>query len=316
MTAGWRAPASPPRIRRQISVPGMSGSIRSSSTTSGAKLCTAASPFAPFSVGLHLEARRGQVVGQQLAQIGLVLDDQHAPVKVVCFCGYHLGRSVDACGDGLVTDEKKAGKLPGPRRGGPGAGFRRSRRGLVARPSHRRACSAGYTRRRNAAHRSRRPRGERRVPCGHRGNRTNGGGLSAVAAELWIGALQRMPLRAGRRRSHHDLRARCDRQRAVDVRRERRVPARQGVAACRGWPLGADLRGAFVANGVQDSKRRRRRGVPHAGRRRGARRHSARVLGDGDGRLPGPDSRQRRASFPTTVFSRTPRPASSRANTS
>ena len=90
MTAGWRAPASPPRIRRQISVPGMSGSIRSSRTTSGAKRLHRREAVRAVLFGLHLETGRREVVGEQLAQIGLVLDDQHASVEV-CFCRYHLG---------------------------------------------------------------------------------------------------------------------------------------------------------------------------------------------------------------------------------
>ena len=64
-------------MRRQISVPSMSGSIRSSSTTSGAKRCDLGQRRAPVLAVSTLNPPASRLYVEELGQIGLVLDDQH-----------------------------------------------------------------------------------------------------------------------------------------------------------------------------------------------------------------------------------------------
>ena len=48
---------------------------------SGAKPCGLGEAVEPLVGGVHGEARGLEVVGQELAQIGLVLDDEDAPLR-------------------------------------------------------------------------------------------------------------------------------------------------------------------------------------------------------------------------------------------
>ena len=66
------------RIWRQTSVPGMPGSIRSSSTMSAPARSNSASASGPVGGDRHLEALLAQHVGEGVAVALLVLDDQYA----------------------------------------------------------------------------------------------------------------------------------------------------------------------------------------------------------------------------------------------
>ena len=71
------------RISRQISMPSLPGSMRSSSTRSGLNSRNAATACSPSATEMRLETLTAQHDAQHLGQGGVVIDDQDASLHEV-----------------------------------------------------------------------------------------------------------------------------------------------------------------------------------------------------------------------------------------